>query len=145
MIAEGVLKGINILAFLMIRCVFSDNVAPTAAFCVSCMNPNSPTVAEEGDVIQISILASEPITVPSVTCADGAVVFTVTSANADQTQFVATYTVDASAPEGELSCVVQDFFDLTAGNPGTAAQLSLSECTVTIGASFSEISVSYFW
>lgn len=108
-------------------------MAPTAAFCVSCMNPNSPTVAEEGDVIQISVVASEPITVPTVSCADGAVVFTVTSSNAEQTQFVATYTVDSSAPEGELMCVVQDFKDLTAGNPGTASQLSLSECTVVIG------------
>ncbi len=109
---------------------FADVVPPTATHCVMSDNNLDTHLATTGDVITVTITASEPITVPSVTCGD--FTFTTTSATVGLTTYTATYTVQASDAQGDIGACSITYTDLV-GNTGTSSLSVVGTCDMTIG------------
>lgn len=101
---------------------------------VTSSNANS-ALAKIGDIITLSITASESITTPSISIAGGTVSITGSGGT-----YTATYTVTSSTPEGTASITIS-YSDLT-GNAGTAVSATTDNSTVTIDRTAPTISVA---
>ncbi len=103
-----------------------DNTMPTlSSVTISSNNGSITSKAKLGDIITLSLTASESIAAPTVTIAGQSATVTGTAGN-----YTATYTVTSSAPNGTASITI-DFSDL-AGNPGTQVLAITSGSNVII-------------
>ena len=110
-------SGTQVTALTSGSLVVYDQSTPTLSTVdITSSNVEASTLSTIGDIITLSITASENIQSPTVTIAGNAA--TIASGNNGESVFTATYTMQSSdAPTSEISFTV-DFSDL-AGNVGT--------------------------
>ncbi len=102
-----------------------DRTAPTLTTVTLASNNATPSVAKAGDIVTLTLTASETIGTPTVTLAGHSVTATHSSGNT----WSATHTLTGSDTEGLIAFSV-GFADL-AGNTGTAVTATTDSSTVT--------------
>lgn len=103
-----------------------DTTVPTLTVCTMASNGTDTTRAKVGDIITLTITASENIQDPIVTIATGAAQVTRVSGN---TQFTAVYTMTSATSNGAIDFTV-DFTDIN-GNAWTQVTAVTSGSAVT--------------
>mgnify|MGYP005988264481 CR=1 FL=1 len=118
-----------------------DKTAPTLSTVSIASNNTTPTLAEVGDVITLSMTASEPISTPVVTfqCGGDAITDTsITYVNTSGNTWTAAYTAAVEDTDGVVSYSIA-FSDL-ASNAGTAVVATTDSTAITFDTAAPTIS-----
>jgi len=109
-----------------------DTTAPTLSSASIVTNNSITSVANDGDVVTLTLTASEAISTPSVTFKSGGAVITDTSityTNTTGNTWTAAYTANASDTFGTVTFSIA--YSDTAGNTGTAVTTTTNSTSVS--------------
>ena len=109
-----------------------DTTAPTLSSVSIATNNAIPSVANDGDVVTLTLTASEAISTPTVTFKSGGAAITdtsVTYVNTSGNTWTAAYTANASDTFGAVTFSIA--YSDTAGNAGTAVTATTNSTSVS--------------
>ena len=110
-----------------------DLTGPTFSSLTLSSSNSTSTLAKEGDLITLTMVAAEAITEPTVSFTSGdQSASSGTVIKDSDTQYRALYTVQNSNTDGGIGYSITSYTDIAGNNPPSAVTASASESTITV-------------